>query len=125
NLANSDISTVGVVVQYSPLILNKHIGIGKPWGLERQTGGASVLAPFSDRDGGSWFSGTAVAIVKNLNYVEQFESNELLIVIGDHVYKMDNTELLDFHKAKEEDVIISVIEVTMAEVNRLSTMSTN
>lgn len=125
NLANSDISTVGVVVQYSPLILNKHIGIGKPWGLERQTGGVSVLAPFSDRDGGSWFSGTADAIVKNLNYVEQFEPDELLILSGDHVYQMDYTEMLDFHRAKEADATISVIEVPMEEANRFGILNTN
>ncbi|WP_017548480.1 glucose-1-phosphate adenylyltransferase [Salinicoccus carnicancri] len=125
NLANSGISTVGVVVQYSPLMLNKHIGIGKPWGLERQTGGVSVLAPFSDKGGGSWFSGTADAIVKNLKYVEQFEPDELLILSGDHVYQMDYTKMLDFHRSRGADATISVIEVPMEEADRFGILNTN
>lgn len=125
NLANSDISTVGVVVQYSPLMLNKHIGIGKPWGLERQNGGVSVLAPFSNKEGGSWFSGTADAIVKNLNYVKQYEPEELLILSGDHVYQMDYTKMLEFHRQQDADATISVIEVPMEEANRFGILNTN
>lgn len=125
NLANSDISTVGVVVQYSPLMLNKHIGIGKPWGLERQNGGVSVLAPFLNKEGGSWFSGTADAIVKNLNYVKQYEPEELLILSGDHVYQMDYTKMLEFHRQQDADATISVIEVPMEEANRFGILNTN
>src|SRR5699024_602662 len=118
-------STIDVVVHYYPLILNKHVGIGKPWGLERQTGGVSVLAPFSDRDGGSWFFGTADAIVKNLNYVEQFEPDELLILSGDHVYQMDYPEMLVLHTVKQADATISVIEVQMEEANCFGILYTN
>lgn len=125
NLANSEISTVGVVVQYSPLMLNKHIGIGKPWGLDRQTGGVSVLAPFSDREGGSWFSGTADAIVKNLKYVEQYEPDELLILSGDHVYQMNYTKMLEFHRSQNADATISVIEVPLDEASRFGILNTN
>ncbi|AKG73728.1 glucose-1-phosphate adenylyltransferase [Salinicoccus halodurans] len=125
NIANSEISTVGVVVQYSPLMLNKHIGIGKPWGLDRQHGGVSVLAPFSDREGGSWFSGTADAIVKNLNYVEQYEPDELLVLSGDHVYQMDYTKMLAFHRSQDADATISVIEVPMDEASRFGILNTN
>lgn len=125
NLANSDISTVGVVVQYSPLMLNKHIGIGKPWGLERQDEGVSVLAPSSNREGGSWFSGTADAIVKNLNYVEQYEPDELLILSGDHIYQMDYTKMIEFHKQQGADATISVIEVPIEEASRFGILNTN
>ncbi len=125
NLANSDISTAGVIVQYSPLMLNKHIGIGKPWGLERQHGGVSVLAPFSNRAGGSWFAGTADAIVKNMNYVEQHEPDELLVLSGDHIYQMDYTKMLEFHREQESDATISVIEVPMEEASRFGILNTN
>ncbi|WP_411844024.1 glucose-1-phosphate adenylyltransferase [Salinicoccus sp. HZC-1] len=125
NIANSDISTVGIVVQYSPLMLSKHIGIGKPWGLDRQQGGVSVLAPFSNREGGSWFSGTADAIVKNLHFVEQYEPDELVVLSGDHVYQMDYTKMLDFHKEQNADATISVIEVPMDEASRFGILNTN
>ncbi len=125
NLANSGISTVGLLVQYSPLMLNKHIGIGKPWGLDRQYGGVSVLSPYSSREGSAWFSGTADAIVKNMHFVEQYEPDELIVLSGDHIYQMDYTKMLDFHRGNGADATISAIEVPMDEASRFGILNTN
>lgn len=125
NLANSGISTVGLLVQYSPLVLNKHIGIGKPWGLDRQYGGVSVLSPYSSREGSAWFSGTADAIVKNLHFVEQYDPDELIILSGDHIYQMDYTKMLDFHRKNNADATISAIEVPYEDANRFGILNTN
>ncbi|WP_342389041.1 glucose-1-phosphate adenylyltransferase [Salinicoccus bachuensis] len=125
NLANSGISTVGLLVQYSPLMLNKHIGIGKPWGLDRQYGGVSVLSPYSSREGSAWFSGTADAIVKNLHFVEQYEPDELIVLSGDHIYQMDYTKMLEFHRGNGADATISAIEVPMDEASRFGILNTN
>ena len=125
NLANSGISTVGLLVQYSPLMLNKHIGIGKPWGLDRQYGGVSVLSPYSSREGSAWFSGTADAIVKNMHFVEQYEPDELIVLSGDHIYQMDYTKMLEFHRGNGADATISAIEVPMEEASRFGILNTN
>ncbi|WP_037342204.1 glucose-1-phosphate adenylyltransferase [Salinicoccus luteus] len=125
NLANSGISTVGLLVQYSPLMLNKHIGIGKPWGLDRQYGGVSVLSPYSSREGSAWFSGTADAIVKNRHFVEQYEPDELIVLSGDHIYQMDYTKMLEFHRENGADATISAIEVPMDEASRFGILNTN
>ncbi|MCC4722104.1 glucose-1-phosphate adenylyltransferase [Salinicoccus sp. RF5] len=125
NLANSGISTVGLLVQYSPLMLNKHIGIGKPWGLDRQYGGVSVLSPYSSREGSAWFSGTADAIVKNMHFVEQYEPDELIVLSGDHIYQMDYTKMLEFHRGNGADATISAIEVPMDEASRFGILNTN
>lgn len=125
NLANSGISTIGLLVQYSPLMLNKHIGIGKPWGLDRQYGGVSVLSPYSSREGSAWFSGTADAIVKNMHFVEQYEPDELIVLSGDHIYQMDYTKMLEFHRGNGVDATISAIEVPMDEASRFGILNTN
>ncbi|WP_434121431.1 glucose-1-phosphate adenylyltransferase [Salinicoccus roseus] len=125
NLANSGISTIGLLVQYSPLMLNKHIGIGKPWGLDRQYGGVSVLSPYSSREGSAWFSGTADAIVKNMHFVEQYEPDELIVLSGDHIYQMDYTKMLEFHRGNGADATISAIEVPMDEASRFGILNTN
>ena len=125
NLANSNISTVGVLVQYSPLMLNKHLGIGAPWGLDRQSGGLSTLSPYSDRTRSSWFSGTADAIVKNIHYIEQFEPKYLLVLSGDHVYQMNYRKMIDFHEENEADATISVIEVPIEDAHRFGILNTN
>ena len=125
NLANSRISTVGVLVQYSPLMLNKHLGIGAPWGLDRQAGGLSTLSPYSDRTRSSWFSGTADAIVKNIHYIEQFEPKYLLVLSGDHVYQMNYRQMIDFHEENEADATISVIEVPFEDAHRFGILNTN
>ncbi len=124
NLSNSEISTVGVLVQYAPLLLNRHIGMGKPWGLDRQEGGISVLAPFANQEGASWFEGTADAITKNIHFIDQYDPEYLLILSGDHIYQMDYQRMLDFHKEKQADATISVIEVPLEEASRFGILNT-
>ncbi|GGA97333.1 glucose-1-phosphate adenylyltransferase [Macrococcus hajekii] len=124
NLSNSEITTVGVLVQYAPLLLNRHIGMGKPWGLDRQEGGISVLAPFADQTGASWFEGTADAITKNIHFIDQYDPEYLLILSGDHIYQMDYQQMLDFHKERNADATISVIEVPMEEASRFGILNT-
>ncbi|WP_205757681.1 glucose-1-phosphate adenylyltransferase [Macrococcus sp. DPC7161] len=124
NLSNSDIDTVGVLVQYAPLMLNRHIGMGKPWSLDVQDGGVTVLAPFADQTGASWFEGTADAITKNIHFIDQYDPEYLLILSGDHIYQMDYRKMLDFHKEKQADVTISVIEVPIEEASRFGILNT-
>lgn len=124
NLSNSNISTVGVLVQYAPLMLNRHIGLGKPWSLDKQDGGVSVLAPFADQEGASWFEGTADAITKNIHFIDQYDPEYLLILSGDHIYQMDYQQMLDFHKEKQADATISVIEVPIEEASRFGILNT-
>lgn len=125
NLANSNISTVGVLVQYSPLMLNKHIGIGSPWGLDRQMGGVSTLSPYEDRERNSWFSGTADAIVKNIHFIEQYDPKYVLILSGDHVYQMNYRKMIDYHEEQKADATISVIEVPFEDAHRFGILNTN
>lgn len=125
NLANSNISTVGVLVQYSPLMLNKHIGIGSPWGLDRQMGGVSTLSPYSDRERSSWFDGTADAIVKNMHFIEQYNPKYVLVLSGDHVYQMNYRKMIDYHESKNADATISVIEVPFEDAHRFGILNTN
>lgn len=124
NLSNSNIDTVGVLVQYAPLMLNRHIGMGKPWGLDKQEGGVTVLAPFANQEGASWFEGTADAITKNIHFIDQYDPEYLLILSGDHIYQMDYQQMLDFHKEKNADATISVIEVPMEEASRFGILNT-
>lgn len=124
NLSNSNIDTVGVLVQYAPLMLNRHIGMGKPWGLDKQEGGVTVLAPFANQEGASWFEGTADAISKNIHFIDQYDPEYLLILSGDHIYQMDYQEMLNFHKEKKADATISVIEVPMEEASRFGILNT-
>ncbi|UTH14600.1 glucose-1-phosphate adenylyltransferase [Macrococcus equipercicus] len=124
NLSNSDISTVGVLVQYAPLMLNRHIGMGKPWGLDKQDGGVTVLAPFANQTGASWFEGTADAITKNIHFIDQYDPEYLLILSGDHIYQMDYQAMLDFHKEQQSDATISVIEVPIEEASRFGILNT-
>lgn len=124
NLTNSNVSTVGVLVQYAPLKLNKHIGIGKPWGLDRQSGGVSVLAPFANNEGASWFEGTADAITKNIHYIDNYDPEYLLILSGDHIYHMDYDRMLKFHEQNKADATISVIEVPFEEASRFGILNT-
>lgn len=118
NCINSGIDTVGVLTQYQPLRLNTHIGIGIPWDLDRNIGGVTVLPPYEKSDGGDWYSGTANAIYQNLAYMEQFNPEYVLILSGDHIYKMDYEVMLDFHKANNADVTIAVMPVPIEEASR-------
>lgn len=124
NCVNSGIDTVGVLTQYRPLALNRHIGIGTPWDLDRKAGGASILAPFvKDGEKGEWYSGTADAIFQNIAYIDQCNPKYVLILSGDHIYKMDYSAMLDYHKQNNCDVTIAVLEVTMEEASRFGIMN--
>ncbi|MFZ3589297.1 glucose-1-phosphate adenylyltransferase [Bacillus sp. DJP31] len=125
NCTNSGIDTVGVLTQYMPLVLNSYIGIGSAWDLDRKHGGVTVLPPYVESNGMRWYTGTASAIYQNMNYINQFEPEYVLILSGDHIYKMDYAEMLSYHIAKAADVTISVIEVPWDEANRFGIMNTN
>lgn len=124
NCSNSDIDTVGVLTQYQPLALNSHIGIGTPWDLDRRNGGVSMLAPYQSEDGGNWYNGTADAIYQNTNYIDSYDPEYVLILSGDHIYKMDYAKMLDYHKEKGADVTIAVLEVSLEEASRFGMMNT-
>lgn len=125
NCTNSGIDTVGVLTQYQPLVLNAYLGIGTPWDLDRKEGGVHVLPPFVKKKGGDWYSGTANAIYQNIGFIEQFNPEYVLVISGDHIYKMDYDLLLQFHKKNKADVSIAVIEVKWEETSRFGIMSTD
>ncbi|OXS73922.1 glucose-1-phosphate adenylyltransferase [Domibacillus enclensis] len=125
NCANSGIHTVGVLTQYQPLVLNSYIGIGSAWDLDRKNGGVTVLPPYSESSEVKWYSGTASAIYQNLNYIKQYDPEYVLILSGDHIYKMNYDTMLDYHIDKQADVTISVIEVPWDEASRFGIMNTD
>lgn len=118
NCINSGIDTVGVLTQYQPLRLNAHIGIGIPWDLDRNIGGVTVLPPYEKSTSSEWYSGTANAIYQNLEYMETYNPEYVLILSGDHIYKMDYEVMLDFHKSNNADVTIATMPVPMEEASR-------
>ena len=124
NCSNSGIDTVGVLTQYQPLILNSHIGIGIPWDLDRNNGGVTLLPPYMHESGGNWYKGTANAIHQNTNFIDSYDPEYVLILSGDHIYKMDYSKMLDFHKEKCADATIAVIEVPLEEAPRFGIMNT-
>ena len=124
NCSNSGIYTVGVLTQYKPLDLNAHIGIGAPWDLDRRDGGVNILPPYQHEKGGAWYKGTANAIYQNIEYIDRYEPEYVLILSGDHIYKMDYDKMLEFHKSKEADATIAVINVPLEEANRFGIMNT-
>lgn len=123
NCSNSGIDTVGVLTQYQPLILNSHIGIGSPWDLDRRNGGVSLLPPFMQEDGGNWYKGTANAIYQNTAFIDFYDPEYVLILSGDHIYKMDYSKMLDYHKSKGADATIAVLEVPLKEASRFGIMN--
>ena len=125
NCINSGIDTVGVLTQYQPLRLNTHIGIGIPWDLDRNVGGVSVLPPYERSTNSEWYTGTANAIYQNLEYMETYDPDYVLILSGDHIYKMDYEVMLDFHKATNADVTIAVMPVPMEEASRFGVVVTD
>lgn len=125
NCINSGIDTVGVLTQYRPLKLNSHIGIGISWDLDRNIGGVSVLPPYEKVGNSEWYSGTANAIYQNMEYMEAYHPDYVLILSGDHIYKMDYETMLDFHKANNADVTIAVMPVPMEEASRFGIMITD
>ena len=118
NCINSGVDTVGVLTQYQPLRLNTHIGIGIPWDLDRNVGGVTVLPPYEQVGKTEWYTGTANAIYQNLAYMESFNPDYVLILSGDHIYKMDYEVMLDFHKSHNADVSIAVMPVPQEEASR-------
>ena len=118
NCINSGIDTVGVLTQYQPLRLNTHIGIGIPWDLDRNNGGVTVLPPYERSNSSEWYSGTANAIYQNLRYIESYNPDYVLILSGDHIYKMDYEVMLDFHKENNADVTIATMPVPLEEASR-------
>ena len=122
NCINSGVDTVGVLTQYQPLRLNTHIGIGIPWDLDRNIGGVTVLPPYEKSTNSEWYTGTANAIYQNLEYMESYNPEYVLILSGDHIYKMDYEEMLDFHKANNAEVTIAVMPVPMEEASRFGIM---
>ncbi len=125
NCTNSSIDTVGVLTQYQPLVLNSYIGIGSVWDLDRKNGGVTVLPPYTESSEMKWYKGTASAIYQNINYIKQYDPEYVLILSGDHIYKMDYSEMLDYHIKKNADASISVIEVPWDEASRFGIMNTN
>lgn len=123
NCTNSGIDTVGVLTQYQPLVLNTYIGIGSPWDLDRKYGGVTVLPPFMEQKGGDWYKGTANAIYRNIAFIEQYDPEYVLVISGDHIYKMDYDLMLNYHKSKKADATIAVIEVKWEEASRFGLMS--
>ena len=124
NCSNSGIYTVGVLTQYKPLDLNAHIGIGDPWDLDRRDGGVSILPPYQKEKGGDWYKGTANAIYQNIQFVDRYDPEYVLILSGDHIYKMDYYKMLDFHKDNHADATIAVIDVPLEEASRFGIMNT-
>ncbi len=126
NCINSGIDTVGVLTQYQPLMLNQHIGIGIPWDLDRKSGGVTILAPHvkGGEELGDWFMGTANAIYHNLEYIDRYDPEYVLILSGDHIYKMDYSKMLEFHKANNCTATIAVLEVPFEEASRFGIMNT-
>ena len=118
NCINSGIDTVGVLTQYQPLRLNAHIGIGLPWDLDRNIGGVTVLPPYEKSTSSEWYTGTANAIYQNLEYMESYNPEYVLILSGDHIYKMDYEVMLDYHKQNNADVTIATMPVPMEEASR-------
>ena len=125
NCINSGIDTVGVLTQYQPLRLNTHIGIGIPWDLDRNEGGVTVLPPYEKSNNSEWYTGTANAIYQNLAYMEQYNPDYVLILSGDHIYKMDYEVMLDFHKANKADITIACMPVPIEEASRFGIMVTD
>ena len=124
NCTNSGIDTVGVLTQYRPLELNSYIGNGQPWDLDRMNGGVYILPPYTGSSA-SWYKGTANAIYQNINFIEQYDPEYVLILSGDHVYKMDYDKMLDFHKEKDADATIAVMDVPIDQASSFGIMNTN
>ena len=125
NCANSGLDTVGVLTQYRPLVLNEYVGNGLPWDLSRYHGGVSILPPYQAQGGGDWYKGTANAIYQNREFIERYSPDYVLILSGDHIYKMDYSRMLDYHKEKGADCTIAVLRVPIEEASRFGIMSVN
>ncbi|MCI8589563.1 MAG: glucose-1-phosphate adenylyltransferase [Clostridiales bacterium] len=124
NCIHSGIDTVGVLTQYQPLMLNEYIGSGQPWDMDRLSGGVTVLPPYQGKSGADWYKGTANAIYQNLHFLKRYSPEYILVLSGDHIYKMDYAAMLTYHKKKHADCTIAVIEVPIWEASRFGIMHT-
>lgn len=125
NCVNSNLDTVGVLTQYQPLVLNSYIGDGKPWDLDRLNGGVSILPPYQRVDDSKWYSGTANAVYQNMNFIEEYDPEYVLILSGDHIYKMDYSLMIAYHKEMKADCTISVIDVPIKEASRFGILNSD
>lgn len=125
NCSNSGIYTVGVLTQYQPLELNDYIGNGQPWDLDRMKGGVHILSPYEAIGGAKWYKGTANAIYQNINFIEKYDPEYVVILSGDHIYKMDYSKMIDFHKKNNADCTIAVLEVPWEEASRFGILATD
>ena len=125
NCVNSAIYTVGVLTQYQPLELNDYIGNGQPWDLDRMNGGVHILSPYQQMNGSEWYKGTANAIYQNIHFIERYNPEYVVILSGDHIYKMDYSKMLTFHKEKQADCTIAMLEVPWEEASRFGLMILN
>lgn len=125
NCANSGIEAVGVLTQYQPLVLNEYIGNGQPWDLDGMHSGVTCLSPYQAVDGAEWYSGTANAIYQNIAYIDRYHPDYVVILSGDHIYKMDYSEMIAYHKEKNADCTIAVIDVSLEEASRFGILNTN
>ena len=125
NCTNSGIDTVGVLTQYQPLLLNDYIGNGQPWGLDKMRGGVHVLPPYQTSAGATWYEGTANAIYQNMSFIERYDPEYVIVLGGDHIYKMDYSKMLEFHKKNKADSTIAVLNVSKEEASRFGIMTCN
>lgn len=125
NCINSGIDTVGVLTQYQPLMLNEYIGNGQPWDLDRNFGGVHILSPYQKKSKSAWYEGTANAIYQNLNFIKMYNPEYVLILSGDHIYKMDYSKMLKAHIDTNADCTIAAIEVPLKEASRFGILNTN
>ena len=125
NCVNSDIDTVGVLTQYQPLVLNDYIGNGQPWDLDRSFGGVHILSPYQGKRTSAWYKGTANAIYQNLSFIKMYDPKYVLILSGDHIYKMDYAKMLYAHKQSGADCTIAAIEVPLSEASRFGVLNVN
>lgn len=125
NCVNSGLDTVGIMTQYQPLELNEYIGNGSPWGLNRNYGGVHVLPPYAKSKNTEWYKGTANAIYQNMHFVDRYDPEYVLVLSGDHIYKMDYSKMIAYHKAHDAECTIAVLEVPLSEASRFGIMETN
>lgn len=123
NCINSGIDTIGVLTQYQPMVLNEYIGNGQPWDLDKMHGGVHVLPPYQTAAGASWYEGTANAIYQNMAFIERYDPEYVIVLGGDHIYKMDYSKMLDYHIANNADSTIAVIDVPRSEASRFGIMT--
>ena len=125
NCINSNIDTVGVLTQYQPLVLNEYIGNGQPWDLDRTFGGVRILPPYQGKHRTDWYKGTANAIYQNIDFMKRYNPEYILVLSGDHIYKMDYSKMINFHKQNNAEVTIAVIDVSLEEASRFGIMNTD